>query len=321
MAMTNSLGLTNSPGVSALQKYQAWFTQQIANYIHGKGRTMMGWSEIMNGGVVTNCILQDWQNGNTRQAAHAATNGQPVVISASAIYYINKYEHPLNLNIWSNEPPGQAGDVPLSAVYSSDPATNVPTAYTNYVWGIETPNWSEFIPCLMNLEFKAFPRLCAAAEVGWTPVALRNFTDFTNRLELHKLRLKAAGINYNTSITPPVIGSWSSNQITTSFSTLEWDVTTNLTSAGEFDVSFAWKAGTTNGLLLQWGALIENEIDRDTHQGWSGYVSTTTSAATNAVYILRLPALRPSATYKLRASVLGTNGINSYGLLYKPNWN
>jgi len=307
-----------------MQKYQAWFTQQIADYIHSKGRTMMGWSEIMNGGGITNCVLDDWL---TTQGKLAATNGQGVVYSSSAIYYINKYEHPLNQNIWSNEPPGQAGDVPLSAVYNSDPASNVVTLYTNYVLGIETPNWSEFIPCLMNLEFKAFPRLCAAAEVGWTPLPLRNFSNFTNRLELHKQRLKAAAINYNTSITPPVIGSWSSNQIATSFSTLEWDITTNVTSAGEIDVSFAWKAGTTNGLLVQWGALIENgnEIDRDTHQGWTGYVApgfpAGTNSATNAVYIMRLPAVRPGAFYKFRASVLGTNGVNSYGLLYKPNWN
>src|SRR5204862_1468303 len=132
-----------------------------------------------------------------------------------------------------------------------------------------------------KMEFKAYPRLSALAEVGWTPVALRNFTDFTNRLETHKLRLAAAGINFNRSITPPTIGSWSSNQISTSFSTLQWDVTTNLVSAGEFDVSFCWKTGA-NGLIIQWAALLENgvELDRDTHVGWTG------ATPTNAVYIM-----------------------------------
>ena len=267
----------------------------------------------MNGGVVTNCVLDDWL---TSKGTLAASNHQGVVVSSSAIYYINKYEHPANMNIWSNEPPGQAGNVPLDAVYNSDPATNVPTAYTNYVLGIEAPNWSEFIPSLLNLEFKAFPRLCAVAEVGWTPVSLRNFTDFTNRLELHKLRLASAGINYNHSAVPPQLGSWSSNQISTSSVTLEWDITTNVTAAGEIDVSFCHKTGT-NGLDIAWAALLENgvELDRDTHAGF------TFTTPTYAVYIMRLPARRPTATYTLRASVAGRGGSSSNGILYFPNWN
>jgi hexosaminidase len=308
--------MTNSLGINSLQKYQGWFTQQMADWIKSQGRTLVGWSEIMNGGVVTNAVMMDWKNGSSSQAAQAATNRQNVVITASAIYYINKYENPASGNIWSNEPPGQAGDVPLITVYNSEPATNVPTAFTNYILGLEGPNWSEFIPSLLNMEFKAYPRLCAIAEVGWTQMTLRNYADFTNRLVFHKQRLTQAGINYNHSAVPPQLGSWAANQISTNFVTLQWDITTNVVAAGEIDASFCWKTGA-NALDMAWAALLENgvEIDRDTHNGYTGV------SMTNAVYILRLPARRPTASYTLRASVAGRGGTNSNGIVYFPNWN
>src|SRR5258705_10178977 len=65
--------MTNSLGISDMQKYQAYFTQQIANWIKSQGRTMIGWSEIMNGGLGTNTALMDWINGAGRRAVQAAT--------------------------------------------------------------------------------------------------------------------------------------------------------------------------------------------------------------------------------------------------------
>ena len=91
-ALTNSLGLTNSPGISAMQKYQSWFTQKIANFIASQGKTMIGWSEIMNGGTVTNAALMDWIDGAGSRAIQAATNGEKVVLTSSAELYLNKWE-------------------------------------------------------------------------------------------------------------------------------------------------------------------------------------------------------------------------------------
>ena len=315
-AMTNSLGLTNSPGITAMQKYQSHFTQQIANWVKSKGRTMMGWSEIMNGGLVTNSALMDWKVGTSSRAAQAATNQQYVVMTPTTYCYINYYE---NFGVtWSNEPPAPNSLVPLSTVYSFEPIpAGLPSAYTNYILGAQGNSWSETIPSLLNMEFKAYPRLCALAEVNWTAAALRNYTDFTNRLVIHKQRLTQLGVNYNRSITPPQLGSWTSSQISTGYGPLAWDMTGSVTNAGELDVSFCWKSGT-NGLDIAWASLEENgsEIDRDTHPGFTG----TNAPITRASYVLRLPALRPGATYTLRASVAGRGGTNVNGIVYRPNW-
>jgi hexosaminidase len=134
---------------------------------------------------------------------------------------------------------------------------------------------------------------------------------------IHEQRLTQLGLNYNHESTPPQIGSWNSSQISTSFSSLAWDITGSVTNAGEIDVSFCWKSGT-NGLNIAWAALEENgvEIDRDPHAGFTG----TNAPIVKPAYVLRLPARRPGATYTLRASVAGDFGPDSNGIVYRPNW-
>ncbi len=313
--------LTNSLGISDMQKYQGYFTQQIANWIKSQGRTMIGWSEIMNGGLVTNAALMDWINGTGSRAVQAATNREYVVMTPSAVMYLNKWETGTSAGtgngvIWSNEPPGQAGYVPLTNVYAFEPIpANLPAAFTNYILGAQGNSWTEYIPSLLNMEFKMYPRLSALAEVNWTTPALKNYADFTNRLETHKLRLNRMGVNYNPSGAPPLIGTWAPGQTPVTYFTLTWDISWNVTDAGEIDVSFCWKTGA-NGLDIAWVALMENgvEIDRDTHAGFTG-VSPVKPA-----YVLRLPGRRPGATYTLAASVQGRGGTDSNGIIYRTNW-
>jgi len=308
--------LTNTLGINNITNYQGYFTQQIADWIKGQGRTMIGWSEIMNGGTVTNAALMDWEpTGTPARAIQAATNQEYAVMCPSAICYINKFEN--GSDIWSNEPPSQAGVVPLATVYNFEPIPSaLNPAYTNYILGAQGNSWTEFIPSLLNMQFKMFPRLSALAEVNWTSASLKDFTSFTNRLMIHNQRLANAAVNYNPLATPPAIGTWAPAQITTNYFTLTWNISWNVTKAGEIDVSFCWKSGA-NGLDIAWVALLENgvEIDRDTHPGFTG------AGPVKPAYILRLPALRPGATYTLAASVEGRGGTNSNGIIYRTNWN
>ena len=311
--------LTNSLGTADMQVYQGHFTQQIADWIKSQGRTMTGWSEIMNGGLVTNATLMDWLNGTSSRALQAATNQQYVVMTPSAVCYINKWETGTSGGsgsgvIWSNEPPGQSGYVPLTNIYAFEPVpSSLPAAFTNYIIGAQGNSWTEYIPSVQNMEFKMYPRLSALSEVNWTAASLKNYTDFTNRLVTHKLRLTRMGVNYNPSATPPQLATWSFGP--TNYSTFIWDITSSVTNAGEMDISFCWKTGA-NGLDIAWAAVSENgiELDRDTHAGFTG------AGPVKPAYIFRLPALRPGATYTLSASVQGRGGTNSTGIVYRPRW-
>jgi len=305
-----------------MQVYQGHFTQQIANWIKSQGRQMIGWSEIMNGGILTNAAVMDWLNGSSSKAVQTAMNGEYVVMTPSAVMYINKWENGTSAGngagvVWSNDAPAQSGYVPLTNVYNFEPIpVGLPAAYTNYILGAEGPCWSEWIPSRYNMEFKAYPRLSAIAELTWTPAYLKDFNSFSNRLVLHKQRLDWMGVNYNHSATPPQLAAWTQAQISTSYQTLEWNITSSITNSGEMDLTFCWKTGA-NGLDIAWAALIENgvEIDRDTHAGFTGV------SPVKPLYVLKLPIRNPSATYLLRASVAGRGGNASNGIIYFPNWN
>jgi len=309
--------LTNSLGTTDMQAYQRHFAQQMANWIKSQGRMLIGWSEIMNGGLVTNAALMDWLN---TRAVQAATNRQYVVMAPSSTLYINKYETGGSSGqgvVWSNEPPAQSGYTPLFNVYAYEPIpANLPPAYTNYILGAEGPCWSEWIHTLRNLEFRMFPRLAAIAEVDWTAAALKNWTHFTHRLVVHKERLTQMGVTYNPSATPPELGAWTPAQTPADYATLTWDITASVTAPGEVSVSFCWKSGA-HGLYIAWAALLEDgvEIDRDTHAGYTGYNPVQPG------YTLRLPARRLGAAYRLAASVKGRDGTNSSGIVYRTNWN
>ena len=81
-----------------------------------------------------------------------------------------------------------------------------------------------------NTSFAGFPRLSAIAEVVWTPAALKNWTDFTNRLQVHRQRLRQMGVNYNPSSTPPQLGTWTPAQTPATYATLTWDITASITA-------------------------------------------------------------------------------------------
>jgi hexosaminidase len=307
IAKMKELGIDPASGTS---QYQHWFSGQIANFLQSKRRAMIGWSEIEYGGVLPNAALMDWLDNETVAAAQA---GQYVVRSPNGNCYFDYYER--TGVTWSLEPPAIGGNVPLSTVYAFEPVpSNLASQYTRYILGAQANTWCEYIPSLLNVEFKSYPRLCAMAELAWTPAASKNYTDFTNRLVLGQQRLAQMGVNYNRGAVPQ-IGAWTPDQTPTNYTTFQWDVTTNVTAAGEIDVSFCYTTGT-NGLNIAWTALLENgtEIDRDTHSG------TAAASANDPVYVLRLPVRKTGAAYLIRASVQGSGGTNSTGNVYLPNW-
>jgi hexosaminidase len=98
---------------------------------------------------------------------------------------------------------------------------------------------------------------------------------------------------------------------------LSFDITTNVTAAGEIDINFVYTSGV-NGLQINSVALLQNgtQVDIDVHQG---VVANAVSAY--PIYILRLPQTKPGASYTIQANVQGFNGTNCSGTVYLPNWN
>lgn len=313
-----AVGITPS-GSSSIIAYQHWLSTNLDAFIESKGRTMMGWSEYEAGGVVPNAAVMDWETGSSSEAVPVAEAGDKVVMSPDNDCYIN-YVEATNLNY---EPPFIVGSSPsylqVSNVYDFNPLpASLPAQYDTNILGAQCNLWTEYVPSYENVMFKMFPRLCAMAEITWTPQALQNYSNFAQRLVVDEQRLSEMGANYDHEIIP-TIGTWGPAPAT--YSTLLWNITTNVTASGEIDVSFRYNSGS-DGLNIAWADLLQNgtEIDRDTHFGYAQN-STAAAATTNqTIYVLHLPAYQPGATYTIGASVEGIGGTDSYGTVYLPNW-
>jgi len=168
--------LMRREGLANEDQLQSWFTRRIAAYLAGKGRRLVGWDEITEGGLPPGVAVQVWRN-----MAHADTvarAGQDVIASPTSHVYIDY---------------GQSG-LPLSRVYSFDPVPpGLDTGAAAHILGGEAPLWSERIN-RANFDLMAFPRLLALSEVLWN-AGPRDFDDFRRRLaDDQYARLRAAGV-------------------------------------------------------------------------------------------------------------------------------
>jgi len=320
VSQMESVGIT--PGGSAsIEEYQYWLSTNLDAFIQANGRSMIGWSEYDGLHIVPNAAVMDWETGSASDGASVAESGNKVVAAADNNCYVN-YVEGTNLT-W--EPPFIVGSTPsynsVSNIYSFNPIpSGLAAQYDTNILGAECVLFTEYVPSFENVMYKMFPRADAMAEITWTPVASQSYANFMQRLPLDEQRLAAMGANYNHEIIP-AIGTW--GPVPSGYSTLQWNITTNVTGAGEIDVNFAC-APATNGLSIAWADLLENgtEIDRDTHfgnaQNDASYADDTTNQTT---YVLHLPVYQPGATYTIGASVEGIGSTNSSGTVYLPNWN
>ncbi len=294
----------------------------MSAFIQANGHMMMGWSEFEAGGVVPNAAVMDWQTGSSSQAGLVASNNLPVVMSPDTTCYINYVEgSSANLPI---EPPFVVGGTPsylsLSSVYGFNPIpSGLASQYQSNILGAQCNLWGEYVPSFYNMMFKMWPRETAMSEITWTPRAQQSFSGFTNRLAVQKQRFAAMGLNYDHE-SIPAIGSWSN--VGTGGTTLNFDITTNVTASGEIDISFWYLTGS--GLNISSVALLVNgtQVDIDTHSGTaSGYqAGSQPFIPIFTLYVLHLPEFKPGATYIVRAVVAGSTGTATSGTVYMPNW-
>ena len=168
---------------------QSYFVKRVGTYLQGKGRKMMGWDEILEGGLAPNAMVMSWRG--EEGGIEAARMGHEVVMAPNVFMYLDYYqglpeEEPLN--IW--------GDVPLRRVYDYEPLSpRVPAENHKYIVGLQGNLWMEYIHSVPKLDYMAFPRLAAVAEVGWSD-SDKNFDDFQSRLAANLRWLDKKGINF-----------------------------------------------------------------------------------------------------------------------------
>jgi hexosaminidase len=169
---------------------QSYFVRRIEKFVNSKGKKIIGWDEILEGGIAPNATIMSWRG--MRGGIAAAKAGHDVIMTPTDFVYFDygqgdpAYE-PLNIGSY----------VPLEKVYSFDP---VPPELTpdqsKYILGGQANIWTEYIETPSQVEYMAFPRMLALSEVLWSRKEDRNFEDFKRRLNAVLPRLDKQGVNY-----------------------------------------------------------------------------------------------------------------------------
>jgi hexosaminidase len=176
-------------GVKDAHAMQGWFNAQLAQYLTGQGRRLIGWDEILEGGLPANASVMSWRG--IEGAVSAAQKGHDVVLAPAGWMYLN---YPQTAR--SDEPAGPYDALPLSRVYELDP---VPAALTaeqvRHVLGVQGALWTEYVTSPWHVDHALFPRMAAVAEVGWSSMQARGWDGFLARLPAQLQRYRALGID------------------------------------------------------------------------------------------------------------------------------
>lgn len=184
-ARIRALGLTDEHAL------QSWFVRQMDTFLTRRGRRLVGWDEILEGGLAPNAAVMSWRG--TGGGIAAARAGHDVVMTPTSHVYLDYYQS----RDRAAEPIAGGGYLPLDTVYAFEPVpAELTPAEARHVLGAQGNLWTEYVATPEQAEYMVYPRLSALAEVVWTPRAAKDFPDFRARLETHLRRLDALDVHY-----------------------------------------------------------------------------------------------------------------------------
>lgn len=182
--------LIKKEGLKDEHHLQSYFITKMEKYLNSKGRQIIGWDEILEGGLAPNATVMSWRG--TSGAVEAAKSGHNVIMTPTSHCYFDYYQSENEY-----EPLAIGGFLPLEKVYGFNPIPEeLTTEESKYVLGAQGNIWTEYIPTEKHLEYMVFPRMLALSEVVWSQPEHKNYKDFVSRLENFHLRLDALDINY-----------------------------------------------------------------------------------------------------------------------------
>jgi hexosaminidase len=294
-------------GLKDENELQSWFVRQMDQFLAAHNRRLLGWDEILEGGLAPGATVMSWRGIDGGIAAAKA--GHDVVMSPESFTYLDHYQ-------WIAprlEPLAIGGFLPLENVYNFEPVPPTLTAVeAQHVLGGQAQLWSEFIPQTKQMEYLAYPRLSALAEALWSPRATHNFADFSTRLKPDLIRLQILDVHFRPlTPLPAPAAHWIAGDAAAAFTEREWDISSGFSAPGQYDVVF-FLTGGHGQMEIEWIELSENgtSVQRIARPG-----STDPRLRIND-YLFGLPAYHAGSKYTIRASVRGIGGVDTVGDIY-----
>jgi hexosaminidase len=178
-------------GLEDEDQMQAYFIGRMGHFLSTRGRKLIGWDEILEGGLASNATVMSWRG--EAGGIEAARMGQDVVMTPGSHVYFDHYQS----EDQSKEPLAIGGFTPLEKVYSYEPIpAELSAKEAKHVLGSQAQMWTEYVPTSSHAEYMIFPRLCALCEVLWTPAKQKDFAGFSGRLLPHLERLRLKNVNF-----------------------------------------------------------------------------------------------------------------------------
>lgn len=182
--------LKEAKGLKDEHELQSYAIQQMDAYLQSKGRKLVGWDEILEGGLTKGATVMSWRGEDG--GIKAANMGHDVIMTPGEYLYFDSYQADPR-----TEPEAIGGYLPLDKVYAYNPVPpSIDKDKVKHVLGAQANLWTEYMPNYQHVEYMAFPRALALAEVNWTNQENRSWTDFKRRLQKHYRILQELDVNY-----------------------------------------------------------------------------------------------------------------------------
>jgi hexosaminidase len=186
--------LVKREGLKNMNEVQSYFVKRVEKIIQSKGKKLMGWDEILEGGLAPQAAVMSWRG--MKGGIEAAKQGHHAVIAPWDYSYVDLMQGDAFVE------PAEVGTLMLNVAYQFDP---VPAGVdSEYILGGEGCLWTEHTTNMRAAGYLLWPRTWAVAESVWSPKEKKNWPDFVNRIEKHFERFDIAGINYSRSMYNPV---------------------------------------------------------------------------------------------------------------------
>lgn len=176
-------------GLKDEDELQSYFMKRIEAHLLKHGRKLIGWDEILEGGLSHSATVMSWRGEDG--AIQAAKQGNEAIMIPESHVYFDYYQ---SLN--PDEPLASTGFTPLEKVYSYEPIPKELSAEeTKYIKGVQGAVWSEYLTTPQHAEYMIFPRMLAVAEIAWSPKRTKDYSNFLARVDHHQSMLKTLSIN------------------------------------------------------------------------------------------------------------------------------
>ena len=186
------------------QKLQSYVIKRVEKMLEKYGKSIIGWDEILEGGLSENATVMSWRGIDG--GIEAAKQGHDVIMTpGSGGMYLDWYQgdpriEPITI---------PSASFPMSNTYGFDPVPDVirEAGLGKHVLGVQCNNWSEYMYSNAKMEYMMYPRSLALAEVAWSPLSRKNYTDFCKRLDANVVRLDQRHVNYHIPLPEQPFGS------------------------------------------------------------------------------------------------------------------